>query len=99
MRKRSMQKFSIFILCFFVIAFSPTISFSDTTSDISNLLDRECINLKKEKLSNLILTGFSSDLQKGLDPDLHKISPLNNTLHDFMKVRVKTFLQIRRASS
>src|SRR3989338_2622864 len=68
-----MQKFSIFILCFFVIAFSPTISFSDTTSDISNLLDRECINLKKEKLSNLILTGFSSDLQKGLDPDLFKI--------------------------
>ena len=68
-----MRKISIFILCFFVILFSPTISFSDTTSDINSLLDRECINLKKEKLSNLILTGFSSDLQKGLDPDLYKI--------------------------
>lgn len=68
-----MQKISIFVLCFFVIAFSPTLSFSDTTSDINNLLDRECINLKKEKLSNLILTNFSSDLQKGLDPDLLKI--------------------------
>ncbi|MBI3584257.1 MAG: C40 family peptidase [Nitrospinae bacterium] len=68
-----MRKISIFILCFFVIAFSPAISFSDTTSDINSLLERECINLKKEKLSNLILTGFSSDLQKGLDPDLLKI--------------------------
>ena len=64
---------SIFILSFFTIILSPTLSFSDTTSDINNLLERECINLKKEKLSNLILTGFSSDLQKGLDPDLLKI--------------------------
>jgi cell wall-associated NlpC family hydrolase len=66
-------KISLFILSFTAIIFYPAISFSDATSDINNLLDRECINLKKDKLSNLIMTNFSSELQKGLDPDLLKI--------------------------
>ena len=68
-----MTRVSFFVLTFFAVILHPAISFSDTALDINSLLDRECINLKKEKLSNLILTGFSSELQKGLDPDLHKI--------------------------
>ncbi|HBA26090.1 MAG TPA: hypothetical protein DCY98_01645 [Nitrospinae bacterium] len=68
-----LTRVSFFVLTFFAVILQPAISFSDTTSDINSLLDRECINLKKEKLSNFILTGFSSDLQKGLDPDLFKI--------------------------
>jgi hypothetical protein len=66
----------IFILTFLAITIHPAISFSDTAAEIEKirgLLDRECINLKKDKMLNLLTSGFSPEIQKGLDPSLLNI--------------------------
>jgi len=43
------------------------------TDKIVAVLDKECVNLKKDKLKNLLLTRFSPDIEKGLSPELLKI--------------------------
>ena len=50
-------------------------SYSDTPSStiVRDLLERECINLNKDKLSALIATQFGTELEKGPAPDLFKI--------------------------
>jgi len=65
-----------FILVFLTITIYPGISFSDTAADVEkirDLLDRECINLKKDRMLNLLTSGFSPEIQKGLDPELLNI--------------------------
>jgi murein DD-endopeptidase / murein LD-carboxypeptidase len=50
-------------------------SYSDTPSStiLRDLLDRECINLNKDRLSAFISAQFGTELEKGSDPDLLKI--------------------------
>lgn len=69
-------KVSVFIFTFLAISIYPAISFSDTAAEmekIRGVLDRECINLKKERMLNILTAGFSPEIEKGLDPDLLKI--------------------------
>lgn len=56
-------------------AFFPTLSFSAPADadKLKTLLDSECTNLKKDKLFNLLEKKFSSEIEKGLSPDLLKI--------------------------
>lgn len=56
-------------------AFFPTLSFSAPTDadKLKTLLDRECTNLKKDKLFNLLEKKFSSEIEKGFPLDLLKI--------------------------
>jgi cell wall-associated NlpC family hydrolase len=50
-------------------------SYSDTSSStiVRDLLEQECINLDKDKLSALISAQFGTELEKGPAPDLFKI--------------------------
>jgi lipoprotein Spr len=43
------------------------------TDKISAVLDRECVNLNKDKLKDLILSRFSADIEKGLTPEFINI--------------------------
>ena len=62
-----------FIACFFAIAaLHCPAALADTkteTDKISVVLDRECVNLNKDKLKTLLLSRFSSDIEKGLTPE------------------------------
>jgi len=68
---------SVFFTCLsLLIALQCTAVQADTKTEadkIAAILDKECVNLKKDKLKDLLLTKFSSDLEKGLSPDLLKI--------------------------
>lgn len=62
--------------CSLGIVFQPPAALADTkneTDKIAAILDKECVNLKKDKLQSLLLVKFSSDLEKGLSPDLLRI--------------------------
>ena len=43
------------------------------TDKINTVLDRECVNLKKDKLQELILARFSTDIGQGLSPEFMRI--------------------------
>ncbi|MBI4377468.1 MAG: C40 family peptidase [Nitrospinae bacterium] len=82
----SMVRTCLLILSFTIVTFYPAFSFPGTDENgekVRSILDKECINLKKERLFDLLMGGFSSDPVlkqaqdisggKGLDPDLLKI--------------------------
>lgn len=62
-------------LSLLMATFFPTTSFSAQAGadKLKTLLDSECTNLKKDKLFNLLDKKFSSEIEKGLSPDLLKI--------------------------
>lgn len=68
---------SVLFLCFLLlIVLQCSAAQADTkteTDKISAILDKECVNLKKDKLKGLLLSKFSSDIEKGLSPEFLKI--------------------------
>jgi cell wall-associated NlpC family hydrolase len=73
--KRGMKYFLFSCLTLFVV-FQAVVVRADTkaeTDRITAILDKECVNLKKDKLRSLLLAKFSGDIEKGLSPDLLKI--------------------------
>ena len=80
MRKNDLDRIffrHVFVLCFsaFVILQCPLVR-ADTkteTDKINVILDKECAHLKKDKLKSLLLSRFSSDIEKGLSPEFLKI--------------------------
>jgi lipoprotein Spr len=80
MRKNEFGKIifrSGLFLCFllFIVLQCPAAQ-ADTkteTDKINAILDKECVILKKDKLKGLLLSKFSSDIEKGLSPEFLKI--------------------------
>ncbi len=69
---------SVLLACLslFIVLQAPVVVQADTkieTDKLVTILDKECVNLKKDKLKSLLLAKFSSDLEKGLSPELLKI--------------------------
>jgi lipoprotein Spr len=68
---------SVLLTCLslFIVLQCPAVQ-ADTKTEAAKIvaiLDKECVNLKKDKLKSLLLAKFSSDLEKGLSPDLLRI--------------------------
>ena len=65
----------LFLLLSILFVLSSTSSLSETPSyaAVRELLERECLNLNKDKLQSLIEEQLGPELEKGLSPDLLKI--------------------------
>jgi cell wall-associated NlpC family hydrolase len=80
MREKSFDRTILkitFIACFSVlVVLRGPAAQADTkteTDKIAAMLDKECVNLKKDKLKELLLPRFSMDIDQGLSPDFLKI--------------------------
>lgn len=70
-----MRRLYFLVISFFLITFHSVPSFSaqaDVTK-LQGLLESECTNLNKDKLFDLLKSGFQSEIDKGLSPDLLRI--------------------------
>lgn len=59
-----------------IVALHCPAALADTkteTDKITAVLDRECVNLNKDKLKTLLLSRFSPDIEKGLSPEFLSI--------------------------
>jgi cell wall-associated NlpC family hydrolase len=52
---------------------APSRSDTPAMDAVRGIVDRECVNLNKEKLLALVTTQFSADLEKGSSPELLRI--------------------------
>ncbi|NTW60026.1 MAG: hypothetical protein HGA43_12775 [Nitrospirae bacterium] len=52
---------------------APSRSDTPALDTVRGLVDRECMNLNKDKLLSLITAQFNNDLEKGTSPELLKI--------------------------
>lgn len=80
MRKKSFGRTMlkiVFIACFSVfVVFHSHAAQAGTkteTDKIAAMLDKECVNLKKDKMKDLLLSRFSTDIDQGLSPDFLQI--------------------------
>lgn len=48
-------------------------AWASSTDRVKEIIERECVNLKKERLTRLIRLEFAKELQKDLEPELLKI--------------------------
>lgn len=65
---------ALLLFLFMSVLFTPS-SRSDTPAvdAVNGVLDRECLNLDKDKLRSLITAQFSAEMEKGPSPELLKI--------------------------
>src|SRR4030065_1885087 len=96
---RAMPARAISLFLFFLlIIFHPVHSLSATEdyAKIRNILDRECTNLKSDRLFDLIKKGFPSEIEKGLSPDLLKIMEGVIKRTDFDAIKEEKTVEIIR---
>lgn len=73
---RTMLKITFIAGLSAIVALHCPAALADTkaeTDKISAVLDRECVNLNKDKLKTLLLSRFSSEIEKGLSPEFLNI--------------------------
>lgn len=70
-----MRRLYFLVISFFLITLLPIPSFSAQAdvAKLQGLLESECTNLNKDKLFNRLKSGFPSEIEKGLSPDLLRI--------------------------
>lgn len=71
----NMRRLYFFLIPFFLITFHPipSLSAQADVAKLQGLLESECTNMNKDKLFNLLNSGFQSEIEKGLSPDLLRI--------------------------
>lgn len=65
---------AVALLSFLFVLFAPSSNADTPAQDmVSGLVDRECLNLNREKLLSLVIARFSAEMEEGPSPELLKI--------------------------